>query len=202
MGNLINYINQENSATEQEDKIFQRVLTRTFAEEGGYEDRKHKIEQPTNMGITQSTLSRFKNSNPQLAKDYPAEVKNLTSKQAEMIYKKDYFDPYHIGQIKHKPLQETMFDSFVNHSPKGPSLWAQQAINKHTSMKVKEDGIFGPRTVSALNRLNEGNELKNVNNYILDKRLEDRNKQIKQQGYLYQQRTTGIPNRINRFRIK
>ena len=202
MGNLIQYITQENPENDNDEKIFQRVLTKTLEEEGGYEDKPHRIEQPTNMGITQSTLSRFKTSNPTLAKNYPSEVKNLTKEQASQIYRKDYFEPYHICKIKHQRLQETMFDSFVNHSPKGPSLWAQQAINKHTPMKVKEDGIFGPKTVSALNNINDNNELKNVNNYILDKRLEDRNNQVQKQGLLYQNRTAGIPNRINRFRIK
>lgn len=202
MSNLIRYINQDNHENDLNEEIFQRVLKRTFDEEGGYEDRKNRIEMPTNMGIRQDTLERFKQKHPDLSFSYPSHVKDINKEQAAQIYRKDYFEPYGIGDIKHKALQETMFDSFVNHSPKEPAIWSQKAINNNTNIKVDEDGIFGPRTRSALNYLDNDDDVKKVNNYILDERLKALEKQKSEQGLEFRNRTLGIPNRIERFRIK
>lgn len=202
MSNLIRYINQDDPENDNKEEIFQRVLKRTSGEEGGYEDRKSRIETPTNMGIRQDTLERFKQKHPDLSSSYPFHVKDINKEQAAQIYRKDYFEPYGIGDIKHKALQETMFDSFVNHSPKEPALWAQRAINNNTNIKVEEDGIFGPKTRSALNYLDNDDDVKKVNNYILDERLRALEKQKSAQGIEFKNRTVGIPNRIERFRIK
>ena len=72
---------------------------------------------------------------------------------------------YRIGEITSPALQETMFDSFFNHSPNAPSLWAQRAINQNTNMKVQEDGIFGSETINAMNKLSQ-DEIVKVNNAI------------------------------------
>lgn len=202
MSNLIHYINHNNPENDYKEEIFQRVLKRTFEEEGGYEDRIDRIETNTNMGIRQDTLDRFKQKHPNEAKNFPQNVKNINKEQASQIYRKDYFDAYGIGEIKHKSLQETLFDSFVNHSPQGPARWSQQAINRNTNMKVDEDGIFGPKTRAALNYIDNDNEVKKVNNYILDKRLEDLKKNQRMLDAKFSNYTKGIPNRIDRFRIK
>ena len=202
MPNLIQYINPDDNENNEKEEVFQRVLSRTFQEEGGFEDRPSRIEMPTNMGIRQDTLDRFVKNNPDSSKEYPKDVKNISKEQAGQIYKKDYFEPYHIGDLRHKALQETMFDSFVNHSPKGPAKWAQQAVNHNTNIKVEEDGVFGPKTVAALNYSDNEEDVKKINNYILDRRLEERERHVKEQGRTYTNRTKGIPNRINRFRIE
>lgn len=202
MPNLIYYINQDNPEKDYREEIFQRVLKRTFDEEGGYEDKTNKIEMPTNMGIRQDTLDRFKKKHQDEAQQFPENVKNINREQAAQIYRKDYFDAYGIGDIKHKALQETLFDSFVNHSPKGPAVWSQQAINYHTNMKIDEDGIFGPKTRAALNYIDNDDDVKKVNNYILDRRLEDLRMNQRDKGDIFSNYTKGIPNRIDRFRIK
>ena len=105
------------SAQNSTDKIFDRVFNKTLGEEGGYEDRHDKIDTPTKNGIQQATLIRFKNKHPELALGFPEHVKNLTQEQARLIARKDYYEPYRIGEIISPALQETMFDSFFNHSP-------------------------------------------------------------------------------------
>ncbi len=185
-----------------QDDIFNRVFNKTLGEEGGYEDNPHRIDTPTNMGIQQCSLDRFKKAHPDLAQSYPINVKDLSYLQVRQIARTDYFDKYRIGEIRHKPLQETMFDLFYNHSPKAPALWAQQAINQNTSTSVNEDGIFGSETINALNNLSP-EEIVNVNNAILDKRQADyeHERQINRNPN-YINFTTGLPSRFNRFRIK
>ena len=65
------------STSSNEDKktaIFNRVLNKSLREEGGYEDRTNRIDTPTNMGIQQSTLDRFKIAHPNMAAYYPNDI--------------------------------------------------------------------------------------------------------------------------------
>ena len=187
---------------EEEKEIFERVLKRTLKEEGGYEDRKNMIDTPTNMGIQQKTLDTFKSDYPSISQNYPDNVKNLTYNQAKIIAKLVYFDKYRIKEIKHKPLQELMFDSFFNHSPSAPAIWVQRAINKHTNMTVTIDGVMGTETITALNKLSKKDVI-NVNNAIVDMRLEDHEKEKKTNiNPYYRNYTKGLPDRFERFRIK
>ena len=184
------------------DKIFDRVFNKTLGEEGGYEDRPNKIDTATKNGIQQATLIRFKNKHPELAQGFPEHVKNLTQEQARLIALKDYYEPYRIGEIISPALQETMFDSFFNHSPNAPALWAQRAINKNTNMKVQEDGVFGSETINTMNKLSQ-DEIVKVNNAILKQRLEDHEweKKTNPNPY-YEKYTVGLPDRFKRFEIK
>ena len=187
---------------EEEKEIFERVLKRTLKEEGGYEDRKNMIDTPTNMGIQQKTLDTFKSDYPSISQNYPDNVKNLTYNQAKRIAKLVYFDKYRIKEIKHKPIQELMFDSFFNHSPSAPAIWVQRAINKHTNMTVTIDGVMGTETITALNKLSK-EEVVKVNNAIVDMRLEDYEKEKKTNSNpYYKNYTKGLPDRFECFRIK
>ena len=181
---------------------FDRVFHRTLMEEGGFEDRPHKIDTPTNMGFQQATLNRFKVAHPNLAYGYPENIKDLTYQQGKQIARVDFFDKYRIGEIKHEALQETIFDAFFNHSPIAPALWIQRAINKNTNMQVDEDGVFGSQTIEALNSLTP-REVINVNNSIIDQRQADyENEKIINQNPNYNVYTVGLPDRFNRFRIE
>jgi len=193
---------QTESLNNKTDEIFNRVLHKTLKEEGNYEDKKTKIDAPTNLGIRQDTLDRFKKIHPNLASNFPKLVKNLTLSQAKLIARKDYFDKYRIGEIKSKPLQETMFDAFFNHSPSAPALWAQKAINQNTKMNITEDGIFGSKTIEALNHLSP-DEIIKVNNAIIDMRQKDYEHEKKtNKNPNYENYTSGLPSRFDRFRIK
>ena len=193
--------NQLNYQTSQDD-IFNRVFAKTLGEEGGYENKPNRIDAPTNMGIRQDTLDRFKGTHPDLANGYPENVADLTYSQVKQIARKDYFDKYRIGELQSQPLQETMFDTFFNHSPYKPALWAQQAVNQNTNMTIDEDGIFGSETIGAFNKLSP-EEIIKVNNAIIDQRLADYEKERQTNpNNNYKNFSKGLPNRFNKFRIK
>ena len=197
-GSDINILSVQNST----DKIFDRVFNKTLGEEGEYEDRPQKIDAPIKNGFQQATLELFKKKYPELAQGFPEHVKDLTREQGRIIALKVFYEPYRIGEIKSPALQETMFDSFFNHSPKAPALWAQSAINQNTKIHVNEDGIFGSETINAMNKLSQ-DEIVKVNNAILKQRLEDheREKKTNPNPY-YEEYTVGLPDRFNRFKIK
>ena len=199
--NIANNVNIP-SIKKNTDNNFDRVFNKTLGEEGGYEDRPNKIDTATNMGFQQATLELFKKKHPELAQGFPEHVKDLTREQGRIIALKDFYEPYRIGEIKSPALQETMFDSFFNHSPKAPALWAQKAINQNTKRHVNEDGIFGSETINTINQLSE-DEIIKVNNAILKQRLEDheREKETNPNPY-YKDYTVGLPDRFKRFEIK
>ena len=195
-------LNNLNPSQNTQEDAFDRVFNRTLKEEGGYEDKPDKIDTATNMGFQQSTLDRFKQKHPDMVQDFPTHVKDLTREQGRIIARKDYYEPYRIGEIISPALQETMFDSFFNHSPQAPALWAQKAINQNTQMHVKEDGIFGSETINAMNQLSE-DEIIKVNNAILRQRLEDHEQEKKTNlNPYYKDYTAGLPDRFKRFEIK
>ena len=193
-----------NHTTDEDCKtaIFNRVLNRSLEEEGGYEDRNNHIDTPTNMGIQQSSLDRFKIAHPELANQYPDNIKDIQPNQVKQIARLDYFDKYRIGEIASEALQEIMFDSFFNHSPTAPAEWVQKAINQQTNMRVDEDGIFGSQTIRALNNLTP-EEIIQVNNAIVDLRQADYEHQLKTNNNAnYREYSHGLPGRFERFRIK
>lgn len=199
-----NTVNDSSTSTQHnsQDAIFDRVFNRTLGEEGGYEDRATHIDTPTNMGFQQSTLDRFKSAHPDLAQEYPSDIRYLTYKQGKQIARKDFFDQYRIGEIQNQHLQETLFDSFFNHSPQAPAYWVQRAINQNSNMRIKEDGILGSQTIKALNNLSQ-DEIIKVNNAIIDQRQADHEREKRTNPNLnYNNYTKGLPNRFNRFRIK
>jgi len=184
-----------------QDEIFHRVLRKTFTEEGGYEDRIDRIDAPTNMGIRQDSLDRFKRAHPDISSDYPNNVQELTYPQAKEIARKDYFEKYRISEIHPQPLQETMFDSFFNHSPQAPAFWAQRAINQNTNMNISEDGVFGSETIEAINNLTP-QEIINVNNAIINQRYNDYERQLRENSNPnYVNYSHGLPRRFERFLI-
>ena len=197
-----NLSNKTDASTGYYDEDFYRVFNKTLGEEGGYEDNPNKIDTATNMGFQQAALVRFKQKHPKLSQGFPDHVKNLTREQGKIIALKDYYEHYRIGEIKSPDLQETMFDSFFNHSPKAPALWVQRAINQNTKRHVDEDGVFGSETINAMNQLSE-DEIIKVNNAILKQRLEDheREKKTNPNPY-YEEYTVGLPARFKRFEIK
>lgn len=103
-----------------DDEKFQRFMGIIFKHEGGY--RNVPWDYPTQMGITSVTLNSFWRNNKELARklDFPTakNIKNLNKEQCELIYKRDFYDHYRIGDFKNESIALLLFDIRVNHSSK------------------------------------------------------------------------------------
>ena len=147
--------NFRRSETEK-NALFKTYIRHVFKNEGGYADET-KIDQKTNMGIIQKTLDNFVANNPQTAKAYkfPKTVKELKRSQAEIIYKRDYFDHYKIGDYRNQSIGLMMLDMYVNHTPKTVKRFVQQAAK--AAIKAGAEELKVPRTpeefVTAANSL-------------------------------------------------
>lgn len=135
---------------------------------GGYEDRKNRIDQPTNMGITQDTLANFNRAHPHLKID--KNIKNISREDAKLIYKLDYYDQYRIEEIDNPIIARTMFHMFVNSSPAGMANIVQNSVNS-LGEKIDVDGTIGSMTIGAINRLNKVGKSRELNRKLIESRL-------------------------------
>ncbi len=116
--------------TEKDKKIlFDKFMDEIFGNEGGYADSR-TIDQPTNMGIIQGTLNTFWKEHAQEARKakFPKSVKALTREQAKLIYQKQYFEHYRIGDYRNESIALLMFDMYVNHKPSTVQSFVNQGL--------------------------------------------------------------------------
>ena len=116
-------------SAKEANKLFEKFTAEVFESEGGYADAK-KIDQPTNMGIIQSTLNAFWKQYPDEARKakFPQTVKQLTKNQAKLIYKKQYFEHYRIADYRNESIALLIYDMYVNHAPATVESFVNQGL--------------------------------------------------------------------------
>lgn len=108
-------------------------LKRLLGNEGGYVDHPKDPGGATNYGITQRVAR---------AHGFQGDMRNLPLSMAIGIYEADYWKPIKADQLP-EALRFHVFDAAVNSGPAQAIKWLQRAAG------VTEDGIIGPRTLSA-----------------------------------------------------
>lgn len=120
-------------------QIIEDILTREGSE---YTNRAADRGGPCRHGITLATLSEWR-GRPSTADD----VRNLTETEARDIYRESYIvRPGFLG-IENEAVRALVVDCGVNHGVKRAVKMLQEAAH------VFPDGIFGPNTRSAVNRM-------------------------------------------------
>jgi lysozyme family protein len=120
------------------NEIIEGILRR----EGGYTDHPADKGGPTNHGVTQATLAEWRGK-PTSAED----VKALSESEAREIYREQYIvRPGFLG-IENESVRALAIDCAVNHGIKEAVMLLQRAA------RVFTDGIFGPNTKDAVNRM-------------------------------------------------
>ena len=188
------------NAEEPYMQIFNQLGDMVSEFEGGLETNPNKIDQATNMGIKQDTLNNFFAAHPEYKGKYPDKVDDLTREQANTIYCMDFYTQYRIPEIKSKILRESIYDTYVNHSPDEIARWLQEGLNEVTSQHVKVDpedtvSVMGSETISALNNLTDYEKAK-LDEYFLNRREEA----WKRENPGYQNKFRGNLNRIQKLR--
>lgn len=121
-------IEKFNRSEAEKSRLFKRYMNDIFASEGGYADK--TIDQPTNMGIIQSTLDVYRKRYPNEAAKFkfPKTVKSLKKKHAMEVYRKLYFDQYKIGDYRNESIGMLVYDIYVNHTPSTAKQFIDQAL--------------------------------------------------------------------------
>lgn len=118
---------------------FMKSIPLVLAHEGGYVDHPRDPGGATNLGITINTLRAYRGR--PVTKD---DVKNLTRKEAEAIYRKNYWQPIK-GDDLPAGLDYAMFDYAVNSGVSRAVKELQRIVG------VKQDGVMGVQTLAAVN---------------------------------------------------
>lgn len=123
-------------------ETFQLIAEDLLRSEGGFANRSRKADPggPTNLGITQATLSAWRGRPVSVQ-----EVKQLRREEALQIYKAHYWDSVR-GDDLARGLDYAVFDFAVNSG----SARAVKTLQKILS--VKADGIVGLITLGAIKR--------------------------------------------------
>ena len=121
---------------------YDAALARLLAHEGGYTNHPADPGGPTNLGITQATLSAFIGRQATIA-----EVRALTPAKAGAIYRAKFWDHVN-GDNLPVGIDLAVFDFGVHSGPSRGVAALQRAI------KAADDGSLGPITTAAANRAN------------------------------------------------
>lgn len=118
---------------------FQTLIERVLGHEGGYVNDPADPGGETKWGIS-------KRSYPQL------NIATLTRQEAISIYKKDFWDPLKADRL-HDGVAYQLLDSAVNSGITQSIRFLQRALD------VADDGVFGPRSLAASEKMSEGDQI-------------------------------------------
>lgn len=122
-----------------------------FGHEKGYVNRKTDAGGPTNMGITQRTLSDWLGRAASIL-----DVQQLTKAEAWKIYAKNYWDPIRGDELP-AGLDYAAFDYCVNSGANRASRKLQEVLVADGA-KITIDGNIGVQTLAAIKAYSKGTE--------------------------------------------
>ncbi len=112
--------------------------------EGGYSNRRNDRGGATNRGVTLATFRQYYGQGKTVE-----ELKRLTDQQWEHIFKTGYWDKWLGDQIENQSVANICVD-WAWASGTGTAIRKVQSV-----VGVKEDGIVGQQTLSAINKANQ-----------------------------------------------
>ena len=126
------------------------ALKRIARWEGGFSDHVNDKGGRTKHGVTEVALARARKARPRAG--YPADVADLTLKQAHEIFELDYA-PKGWAKIEDQTVATLLLDVCINSGPERGVTLLQRALCSGGS-PVAVDGKFGPKTLAAVNASN------------------------------------------------
>ena len=136
---------------ERADKAIRKIL----AHEGGFVDHPADPGGATNKGITIATYRRYIKRNGTVA-----DLKALTTEQAVMVYKRQYWDAVQADSLP-PGVDYAVADFAVNSGPSRAAKYLQAIVG------VSQDGRIGPQTLAAVAKMDP----REIINRLCDDRL-------------------------------
>lgn len=119
------------------------LLADIIKKEGGFVNLASDKGGPTNLGITQETLSHYLGKNASIE-----DVQDLTIEVACEIYEKNYYYGPHIDKLP-QSIQPVVLDMAVNSGSRQAIKTLQKVINDAKIVPCEVDGVCGPGTCRA-----------------------------------------------------
>ena len=131
--------------------IFADIINKICKTEGGYVNNPNDKGGPTNHGIAWATWQEYSEKylgvEPTLGN-----LINLTTADAQKIYKGEYWDAIYADQIQDGDMRYALADFYVN--AKGNALKTLQRTLNQLGANVTVDGAMGSQTLNAINQAN------------------------------------------------
>jgi lysozyme family protein len=121
------------------------LIDRLIQREGGYVNHAADRGGPTNWGITQATLSAWRERSVSAA-----DVQAMGRDEAKAIYRDRYFTRPGFDGVQDPELQELVFDFAVHSGPGAAAKGLQTALKDMGLYRGAIDGGFGPQSQAAL----------------------------------------------------
>jgi len=112
---------------------FDQAFEKMIGHEGGYVNDPRDPGGETNHGVTKRVA---------VANGYTGSMKDLPLDTAKAIYRKNYWDSVSADKLP-DDVRFDVFDGAVNSGVSQSAKWLQRAV------KVKDDGVIGPKTIAA-----------------------------------------------------
>jgi len=152
------------NARENERNRFEECLKFVLKWEGGWSPPQPGDPNPTMKGITQAEYDSYRKS-----KGLPTRsVREIEDEEVREIYYNNYWKKVKADKLP-PPLDLVVFDTAVNCGVFRAAVLLQEALNS-LSARVKIDGVIGPQTLEAVNKIYEGKILWNLIRVYLDLR--------------------------------
>lgn len=139
----IEYIKSQLFNNTSED-VFASIFEYILMVEGGYSNDKADKGGKTKYGIIEVEARKY---------GYKGDMKDLTKKIAEDIYKNKYYLSNNLDKIKDKRVALSIADWTINSGNWGTKK-AQQTVNILKGDVLVVDGILGEKSIQAINSIN------------------------------------------------
>lgn len=139
---------------------FEPAIKFVLSNEGGYANNPKDPGGATNHGISLRYLKTLGPEWGDLDKDGDVDdydIRLITPENASAIYKKYWWDNYRYVSIKSQTLATKILDFSINTGSTRAHKTIQKALNDLAQSKILAvDGIFGAKTLAAVNSYNSG----------------------------------------------
>lgn len=123
---------------------FERAFEQVIGLEGGYSWDPSDYGGETNWGVS-------KRSYPEV------DIKNLTERGAKSLYLRDFWNRMRLSDVEDAQIAAEIFEQGVNLGTSGAIKNLQKAINLVGNELVSIDGVIGPQTLKAVNKIAKTN---------------------------------------------
>lgn len=143
---------------------FQEAVYHILKEEGGLVNDKNDKGGITNYGISIKFLNGVIRENPEMIKEFDLlhtnridayDIKHMTKREAEHIYKKLWWDKYNYGKIDYQPLSNKIFELSVNIGPLSASNLLTKACYAVKRKSFKPTSEMNITIINYINSLPE-----------------------------------------------
>ena len=150
--------NQESRPADNCEDKFKRVAPIILRHEGGYVNDPADSGGMTNKGITIGTWRQYAKSDLGIE---PIEdnLKKITDEQATIIYRKRYWEPKGFCKINDERVGLMVYDWSITSGGAGKQV--QKLLVNEFEQNITIDGGIGPKTIEALNNVDDQDKLLN-----------------------------------------